>query len=465
MLSSEISYNSGATLTQTAPEDIVSKFWQQWTEQKDQLYRCCLKLMNFNSTDAEDALSQAMLKAWEKVQKYAGKIDNLKAWLVQLTRNLCIDMIRQRSRGTVGVESLEWVGATENVDTVSAVDTPEKALEKDEKARVIQEAVASLPERLRHSFILHFYQQCTHAEIADEQGITYDNVCKRISLARKEIKQRLSGYFQGTKERVSSKVWPSSGEKEIKEVKKEKLESVECCVEPREEAAPVVEETTTISAQKVCNEEVKSENLEAVERKELPQKQVSNTKGDVVDASGENLLCRRVAVSWLSNIASLPERLRHTFILHFYQQRTHAEIADEQGITYDNVCKRISLARKELKERLSGYFQGTKERVSSKVSPSSGEKEIKEVKKEKLESVECCVEPTEQAAPVVEETTTVSAQKVCNEEVKSENLEAVERKELPKEQVSNTKGDVVEQHRGFIVKVTGYVYSAFLSTA
>ena len=47
--------------------------------------------MGGNSTDAEDALSRAMLEAWEKVQKYAaGDIANFKAWLTRLTHNLCV---------------------------------------------------------------------------------------------------------------------------------------------------------------------------------------------------------------------------------------------------------------------------------------------------------------------------------------------------------------------------------------
>jgi len=95
------------------------------------------------------------------------------------------------------VECREKRGATDNVDTASAVDTPEKALEKAEKATVIEEAIASLPERLRDTFIKHFYQQRSHTEIAEMQGITYDNVCKRISLARKQLKEKLSSYFHG----------------------------------------------------------------------------------------------------------------------------------------------------------------------------------------------------------------------------------------------------------------------------
>jgi len=53
-----------------------------------------------NPTDAEDALSRAMLKAWEKVQKYAaGEITNFKAWLT-LTRNLCVDIYLERDLST-----------------------------------------------------------------------------------------------------------------------------------------------------------------------------------------------------------------------------------------------------------------------------------------------------------------------------------------------------------------------------
>ncbi|WP_237397172.1 sigma-70 family RNA polymerase sigma factor [Okeania sp. KiyG1] len=179
-------------------------FWQQWTEYQDQLYRCCLKFMNSNPTDAEDALSQAMLKAWEKIQKYAGKIDNLKAWLFKLTSNLCIDIIRQRSRGAVGVESIEWVGDTEDIGIGSTIATPESCLEREEKSTEIRQAIANLPKTLRETFILHFYQELTHTEIAQRQGITYENVSRRISRARKQLKEKLSSYFRGTGEKVKS---------------------------------------------------------------------------------------------------------------------------------------------------------------------------------------------------------------------------------------------------------------------
>ncbi|NEQ66515.1 MAG: sigma-70 family RNA polymerase sigma factor [Symploca sp. SIO2D2] len=191
-------------LTGQGNSGLTSVFWEKWTEYQDQLYRCCLKLMNSNPTDAEDALSQAMIKAWEKVQKFAVKIDNLKAWLFKLTSNLCIDIIRKRDRGAVGVESIEWVGDTEEIGIGSTIATPEICLEREEKSTEIQQAIANLPETLRETFILHFYQELTHTEIAQRQGISYDNVCRRIHRARKQLKEKLSSYFQGAQEAVIS---------------------------------------------------------------------------------------------------------------------------------------------------------------------------------------------------------------------------------------------------------------------
>ncbi|NEP86982.1 MAG: sigma-70 family RNA polymerase sigma factor [Okeania sp. SIO2C2] len=190
-------------LTEKGNSGLVCQFWEQWTEHQDMLYRCCLRLMNFNHTDAEDALSQAMLKACEKVQKFEGEITNFRAWSIKVTCNLCIDIIRERSRGATGVESIEFVGDTQDMGMASSVESPESCLEREEKSIEIRRAIADLPERLRGTFILHFYEELSHTEIAKRQGISYNNVSRRIYLARKKLKQKLSNYFLGTGEKVS----------------------------------------------------------------------------------------------------------------------------------------------------------------------------------------------------------------------------------------------------------------------
>lgn len=88
-------------------EYIKAKFWELWQQELESLYRCCLMRMGNNPTLAEDALSQAMLKAWEKVQAGAGRIANFKAWVRRLTGNHYTDMLRSLGREANRTESLE----------------------------------------------------------------------------------------------------------------------------------------------------------------------------------------------------------------------------------------------------------------------------------------------------------------------------------------------------------------------
>jgi len=52
----------------------------------------------------------------------------------------------------VDVESIEWVGNTEEVITTGTVECPESVLEREEISDRIREAIAELPEKCRETF-------------------------------------------------------------------------------------------------------------------------------------------------------------------------------------------------------------------------------------------------------------------------------------------------------------------------
>ncbi|MEG4802368.1 hypothetical protein QUB63_20940 [Microcoleus sp. ARI1-B5] len=54
-------------------KDILSRnLWHLGQQERGYLYRCCVRWRD-NPKDAEDALSQAMMKAWEKVGEGVGQ--------------------------------------------------------------------------------------------------------------------------------------------------------------------------------------------------------------------------------------------------------------------------------------------------------------------------------------------------------------------------------------------------------
>lgn len=166
-----------------------SAFWTIWSQHQNYLESRCLTWMNRNRIDADEALSLAMLKAWEKMPKYAEKITNPKAWLIRLTHNLCVDIHRERQKE-------EMLGDDEGQIPISQ-DIPELSVMQSELEMYIRHAIDSLPQKLRDVFSLYSYQEMSYADIAQHLAISNPNVRKRMQKAREILQKQVETYFLG----------------------------------------------------------------------------------------------------------------------------------------------------------------------------------------------------------------------------------------------------------------------------
>jgi RNA polymerase sigma factor (sigma-70 family) len=278
----------------------INAFWQIFQQHRDYLLRCCRKWMNGNSTEAEDLLSQAMVKAWEKAQKYAGKIENFKCWLTTLTRNFWIDLTRHR--GANQVEDIEVYGEGDELGLVSVDETPASALDCDEKKRVIRAAIDDLPTRLRETFILHFYEELSHQDIAERQNISYQNVCKRISQARVILVKELRGYFIG-----EDGTEPDTANVAAKPAKSQKA------AQKADRVEPILPETVTLSAQLEEYEELSAQEI----------------------GEGQEISCQNVCKGISQAPEILGDELRGYFI---GEDRTKTELAVTEP-TIEEMCQ------------------------------------------------------------------------------------------------------------------------------
>ncbi|MBE9122309.1 sigma-70 family RNA polymerase sigma factor [Tychonema sp. LEGE 07199] len=243
---------SSAPIPCSCTPDIDSAFWKLWQDNQDYLYRCCRKWMG-NPTDAEDALSRAMLKAWEKARDGKGDIKNFKAWLTKLTYNLCADIHRERNRSAVGVDSLDTIALGNETELISQEETPVRAAMERELELFFSAAIDELPDRLRETFILHFESGLSYQDIAEQLGISYDNVRKRISQARGILRQRFNENFgeDGTDSDFSnpkSRVSPQSAKgKKSQNIVEKKIVKEE--IETREILGDGVQEPVLVNAQ------------------------------------------------------------------------------------------------------------------------------------------------------------------------------------------------------------------------
>jgi len=183
--------------------DIIStNFWCLWEQHKGYLYRCCVRWIG-NPNDAEDVLNQAMIKAWEKEQEMASPIKDFKAWLTKLTYNLCMDLHRQRCKNGSRIESLDAISAGYQEELVSQEETPVLAATRRELEQFLLSAIDHLPPLLRETLIWHLEKEFSYREIAEKLNISYENVRKRVSLARAILRKKLQEYEGEEKTEVS----------------------------------------------------------------------------------------------------------------------------------------------------------------------------------------------------------------------------------------------------------------------
>ena len=166
----------------------MGAFWALWEQHQGYLYRlCCLWLGH--PEEAEDVLSEAMIKAWIKLPDQAGQILNLRAWLARLTFNLCMDLHRERARPGRQVQDLEDPSGAERV-VAPAGDQPEEAFLHRERWEYIFRLINGLPLRLREPFALRILQERSYQDIAEQLHLSPENVRKRVQQARALLQER-----------------------------------------------------------------------------------------------------------------------------------------------------------------------------------------------------------------------------------------------------------------------------------
>ncbi|HBB88620.1 MAG TPA: hypothetical protein DC047_13495 [Blastocatellia bacterium] len=179
-------------LLQRIAEGDSSAFWKVWETYRQYLYTLCLKQMGGIHTDAEDALSRAMIKALDRLPVHADKIRNLKAWLARLTTNLCIDMHRESRREARGFDNIEEI-TDAHYDTLSVlIESPEELVLRRETDSYLYRLIKGLPANLFEPFVLHFFQGESYSDIAVQLDLSNDNVRKRIQQARAILREGLT---------------------------------------------------------------------------------------------------------------------------------------------------------------------------------------------------------------------------------------------------------------------------------
>ena len=147
-----------------------------------QVYNLCLRLSG-SPEDAYDLSQEAFIKAWRGLAQYQFGAE-FSTWLYRLTRNVCIDHLRQRKRRpTVPLE-------TEQDGETAALPLPDSAPGPEERA--LQAAMQALPEDQREILILRVVNDLPYERISEILSLPLGTVKSRLARARNQLKKILA---------------------------------------------------------------------------------------------------------------------------------------------------------------------------------------------------------------------------------------------------------------------------------
>jgi len=174
----------------TTSESRTEIFTKLFAESRQALHRYIRRFVGSSET-AKEIVQEAFLRTYRQRES----VTTLRAFLFSTARNLAANEYRHRrmmERGALRDFGDSWV-KTER-------ESLETELLRDERNRLIQEAIDRLPPQCRAAFTLRVFHECSYKEVADRLSISAKTVEKHIARGLRETHAYLNGRYTPTRQ-------------------------------------------------------------------------------------------------------------------------------------------------------------------------------------------------------------------------------------------------------------------------
>ena len=146
---------------------LVRKYYKQ-------VFAVCFAILG-NASDAEDIAQDTMLTGYLKI-RYLRKNDRFGYWIMQIARNLCIDLLRRKRH-------VKAILAERMIET-------EK---QSEYSHDLESGIRKLPMELRMPLVMYYFDNKSTENIARRFNLSHSAVCAKIREAKRQLFRLLTG--------------------------------------------------------------------------------------------------------------------------------------------------------------------------------------------------------------------------------------------------------------------------------
>jgi RNA polymerase sigma-70 factor (ECF subfamily) len=166
-------------------------------QHRGELHAHCYRMLG-SVQDAEDALQDALLRAWRALPRFEGR-SSVRSWLYRIATNTCLDLAGRRPKRVLPIDHGPPSDAHDGpgpplIETAWVEPYPDTALTYEQREGVelaFIAAVQHLPARQRAVLILREVLGFSAAEVAEALETTSASVNSALQRARAAVDQKL----------------------------------------------------------------------------------------------------------------------------------------------------------------------------------------------------------------------------------------------------------------------------------
>ena len=172
----------------------AAAFSQLFEAYSDRVYRLAVGLLE-NEVEAEGVVQDTFMRLIERLDQFEGR-SKLSTWLYRVAYNLCQDRLRKRKPISTLVEEVDDEGTIPTPTIlIDWEQLPERCLTAAEISRELDEAIATLPPKLKAVFILREIEGLSTQACAEALDISVSATKVRLHRARLLLREQLATYF------------------------------------------------------------------------------------------------------------------------------------------------------------------------------------------------------------------------------------------------------------------------------
>ena len=157
---------------------------------KDRVYSIAYYFFHGDAAAASDVTQQVFLKLLDGMRHYRADA-TFSTWLYRIVMNACVDRSRRAHADPAAADPAALAAAAD------PVVSHEELFARREVARSVQDAVASLPAKLRAAILLRYFDDLSYSDMAVALNCSIGTVASRLSRGHRLLAEKLAFLGRG----------------------------------------------------------------------------------------------------------------------------------------------------------------------------------------------------------------------------------------------------------------------------